>query len=216
MSSFLDQLNLRPQEKRIAMAVMVGVVLLLSALFVWPKLGEWRKSQEALAKSRKTLVAYQAEIARIPAYESRLRELEGQGSAVLPEEQALQLTRSVQTQAQREHVPITSTRAGTPMPASSSNTNSFFDEQTVLIGVNTGEKELVGFLYSLGSGSSMIRVRDMDLRPDPPRYRLNGSITLVASYQKKPKVVPRPAATLKPAIVRTNLPAAKPGAQNKL
>jgi hypothetical protein len=216
MSSFLDQLNLRPQEKRIAMAVMVGVVLLLSALFVWPKLGEWQKSQEALAKSHKTLAAYQTEIAKIPAYESRLRDLEGQGSAVLPEEQALQLTRTVQTQAQKEHVPITSTRAGTPTPASSSNTNSFFDEQTVLIGVNTREKELVGFLYSLGSGSSMIRVRDMDLRPDPPRYRLNGSITLVASYQKKPKVVPRPAAPPRAATVLTNSPAVKPGATNKL
>ncbi len=52
------------------------------------------------------------------------------------------------------------------------------------------------FLHALGSGDSMIRVRDMDLRPDPPRYRLNGTITLVASYQKKPRgtrPVPPPA-----------------------
>lgn len=215
MTSFLDKLNLRPQERRIAMAVMVGVVLLLSALFVWPKLGQWQIAKDALAKSRKTLVAYQTEIARIPTYETRLRELEGQGSAVLPEEQALQLMSTVQRQAQKDHLLITSTRAGTPTPSSGANTNSFFDEQTVLIGVNTGEKELVGFLYSLGSGGSMIRVRDMDLRPDPPRYRLNGSITLVASYQKKPKVAPRPASPPKPTTVRTNPPAVNRGAAQK-
>ncbi len=215
MSSFLDNLNLRPQEKRIAMAVTVGVVLLLSALFVWPKLGDGQKARDALAKSHKTLAAYQAEIARIPSYENRLRDLEGQGSAVLPEEQALQLFSTVQRQAQKAHVPITSTRAGSPSPSSGSNTNSFFDEQTVLIGVNTGESDLVDFLYSLGSGSSMIRVRDMDLRPDPPRYRLNGSVTLVASYQKKPKVLPRPPAAPKPAIVRTNPPAANGSTPSK-
>lgn len=201
--SFLDQLNLRPQEKRLAVGALAVALLILSALFVWPRAGDWRKALEALEKSRKTLQTYQAEIARIPGYEARLAELEGQGSAVLQEEQALQLLRTIQVQAQQHAVPITSTRAGTPGVTTS--TNTFFDEQTVIIGVNSGEKELVSFLYALGSGNSMIRVRDMDLRPDPPRYRLNGSITLVASYQKKPKTTPRPSPTLAaaPAAVAT-------------
>ncbi len=40
------------------------------------------------------------------------------------------------------------------------------------------------FLYKLGSGASMIRVRDLELQPDPPRQRLSANIRLVASYQK--------------------------------
>lgn len=201
--SFLDSLNLRPQEKRLLVVGLALAVVVLSALWVWPRLGEWRKAHEALEKSRKTLQSYEAEIARIPTYEARLAELEGQGSAVLQEEQALQLLRTVQLQAQQHHVTITSTRAGLPGPTTS--TNAFFDEQTVQIGVNTGEKELVQFLLALGSGGSLIRVRDMDLRPDPPRFRLNGTITLVASYQKKPKTT-RPPASAPPAVARAHAP----------
>lgn len=201
--SFLDSLNLRPQEKRLLVVGLALAVVVLSALWVWPRLGEWRKAREALDKSRKTLQSYEAEIARIPTYEARLAELEGQGSAVLQEEQALQLLRTVQLQAQQHNVTITSTRAGLPGPTTS--TNAFFDEQTVQIGVNTGEKELVQFLLALGSGGSLIRVRDMDLRPDPPRFRLNGTITLVASYQKKPKTT-RPTATAPPAVASARAP----------
>jgi Tfp pilus assembly protein PilO len=203
MSSVLDSLNLRPQEKRILAAVLAVVTVLVSVFFVWPKLDQWKASQNALQNARKKLQQYQAEIGRIPVYEARLRELEGQGSAVLPEEQALELMRTIQTQANLHSVPITSTRVGTAA-TSTSSTNVFFDEQIVNVGVNTSEEPLVNFLYSLGTGNSMIRVRDMDLRPDPPRFKLNGSITLVASYQKKPKPT-RPAAA--PAVA-TPLPAA--------
>jgi Tfp pilus assembly protein PilO len=191
--SFLDQLNLRPQEKRILAAVLVAVLVLVSIFFVWPKLGQRPKLVSSLEASRKKLQSYQAEIARVPDYQARLRELEGQGSAVLREEQALQLQNTVQTNASAHSVPITSMRVGAPSPSTAA-TNAFFDEQAIILGVNTGERELVNFLHSLGTGNSMIRVRDMDLRPDPPRYKLNGSITLVASYQKKnlsPATTPR-------------------------
>jgi len=190
--SFLDQLNLRPQEKRILAAVLVVALVLVSIFFVWPKLGERPKLVTALEAARKKLQTYQAEIARVPDYQTRLRELEGQGSAVLREEQALQLQSAVQANATKHGVPITSMRVGAPSPSTTS-TNAFFDEQAVIVGVNTGERELVNFLHALGTDNSMIRVRDMDLRPDPPRYKLNGSITLVASYQKKTASSPAPA-----------------------
>ena len=42
------------------------------------------------------------------------------------------------------------------------------------------------FLYNLGSGNSLIRVRDLALHPNPPRQALSGNVKLVASYQKNP------------------------------
>ncbi len=62
----------------------------------------------------------------------------------------------------------------------------FFVEQVQNINVLATEEQLVDFLYKLGSGSSMIRVRDLTLQPDPPHQRLAADIRLVASYQKNP------------------------------
>jgi hypothetical protein len=68
----------------------------------------------------------------------------------------------------------------------------FFVEQTANITATSGEEELVKFLYSLGEESSLIRVRDLGLHPDAPRYTLNANIKLVANYQRKsaPKLAP--------------------------
>jgi hypothetical protein len=96
---------------------------------------------------------------------------------------------------------------------SGQSTNDFFEEQSIRIDINTGEKELVDFLLNIGAGSSMIRVRDMDLRPaDQNRYRLQGSVTLSANYQKK-QPTRSSAAAAKPAakpIAKPAVPAARP------
>ena len=71
----------------------------------------------------------------------------------------------------------------------------FFIRLTQTIGVQSGEPQLVDFLYNLGAGSSLIRVRGLSLRPDPPRQQLVANVTLVASYQKSP---PKKPATARP------------------
>src|SRR5436190_2066563 len=65
-------------------------------------------------------------------------------------------------------------------------TNAFIEEQSVVISVNTVETNLVDFMYSLCSENSLIRVRSMTLQPEPARFRLQGSMTLVESFQRKP------------------------------
>lgn len=212
MASFFDKLNLRPQEQRIVVIVITVVLIIINAVFVWPRFQDWGRLQSAIGKSRATLKVHEEEIARVTQYEAQLRNLEGKGSAVLPAEQALDLTRTVQGQAQTTGIAVTGTH---PAPSTGgSNTNQFFDEQLVALDVSGTDKELVDFLVAVGSGNSMIRVRDMDLRPDPPQFRLVGKVTLVASYQKKPKpATPAPApatpvAMPKPGVVAR--PDAKP------
>ncbi|HNQ90562.1 MAG TPA: hypothetical protein PKM73_18260 [Verrucomicrobiota bacterium] len=198
-TSILSKLNLSPQEQRIVVVVVTVVLVVLNALFVWPRFKEWGTLRGALDQSRETLRKYQSEIVRTPQYEAELRRLERQGSAVLRAAQALDLMRTVQGQAQQTGVTITDTR---PAGTGGSSTNQFFDEQLVSVGVTAGEKEMIDFLVALGSGDSMIRVRDMDLKPDPPQYRLLGKIALVASYQKNPKTPPAspPSRTAAPAV----------------
>jgi Tfp pilus assembly protein PilO len=203
MSSALSRLNLRPQEQRLVVVIALVLFIVLNLWFVWPHFNDWSRVQGDLATARSTLADYRKELAQEPEYRARLQQLEKLGSAVLPAEQARQLERTILTEARQSGVVITHT---TPMETprqDAAKTNQFFAEQTERISVSTGEKELVTFLYALGSDNSMVRVRDMDLRPDPGsgRTRLMGNLTLVASYQKnvKSKTEPKPAAPARPA-----------------
>ena len=64
-------------------------------------------------------------------------------------------------------------------------TNSpFFVELVQTITVQSGEPQLVDFLYNLGAGPSLIRVRGLSLHTDPSHQQLVAGVTLVASYQK--------------------------------
>jgi Tfp pilus assembly protein PilO len=212
MASFFDKLNLRPQERRFVVIAITIIVVVVSVLFIFPRFKDWGKVQDAKALARATLLTNQTEIARVPQYQTQLEKLQRAGSMVLPAEQAVDLTRTVQSKAQEKGVAITGTRPASL--AGSGGTNQFFDEQAVSLDVSALDQEMVDYLVSLGSGDSMIRVRDMDLRPDPPQYRLLGKLTLVASYQKKARAAaagnaprttaPPPAATAPPT------PAPKP------
>ncbi len=204
MNGFFDKLNLTAQERRILVVVLTVAFVIVNALFVWPHFYDMSRLKLQLRSSRDTLDAYRAEIARQPAYRARLDLLAKQGEAVLAAEQALQLTRTVQTEAQLKGVAITGTR-----PVASVSTNQFFDEQTLAVDVAATDKQLVDFLVALGSGDSMIRVRDMDLRPDPQQFRLIGKITVVASYQKKPKTAPTAAAPARSASTTTSVTTTK-------
>src|ERR1035438_5160296 len=74
------------------------------------------------------------------------------------------------------------------------STNQFFLKLTESVSVESGEAQLVDFLYNLGAGSSQIRVRDLALHPNPPRQALGGTVKLIASYQKNPPKKGAPAA----------------------
>jgi hypothetical protein len=188
MSQLLERLNLRPLERRILVGTLTIVLAVVNAVFIWPHHKDWRILLDDWDKAQQTLGAYQAEVNRVPQYQARLAKLEGAGSGVLAAEQALHLELTVRNQALQSKVTMNSFRPVPPSAASS--TNAFFDETAAVVTVTTGDTELVDFLLALGTGNSMVRVRDMELHPDPSQFRLAGNITLVASYQKRPKATP--------------------------
>jgi Tfp pilus assembly protein PilO len=202
MTSFLDKLNLRPQERRLVVGVIIVVFIILNVWLVWPHFGDWGRFKGDLEKAHENLRKYSAKIAQVEGpngFRARLKKLEGEGEQnIVADEQEIQLLRTVQNQVQQSKIMVS---GYSPVTRSSSgqSTNEFFEEQSIKITVNTGEKELVDFLLNIGAGGSMIRVRDLDLRPaDQNRYRLQGSITLSANYQKKSAAKPA-AAVAKPA-----------------
>jgi Tfp pilus assembly protein PilO len=200
MTTFLDKLNLRPQERRLVVIIGVVVFIVLNIWFVRPRFGDWGIVQNNLATARQSLGHYQEKILQGPEIEKNLHALEREGGTSAPIDNDIQLQRTIMAQANETKVTVNNYSPVAVRP-SGTVTNEFFEEQSIKITVDTGEKELVEFLYNVGADSSMIRVRELDLKPaDANRYRLRGSLTLAANYQKKPAVsAASPANTAKPA-----------------
>jgi hypothetical protein len=92
----------------------------------------------------------------------------------------------------------------TRQPTSSGKTNMFFEEATVNVSINTGEKELIDFLYRLADKELLIRAKSMTLGTDPSQTRLQGTLSLVKSFQRRPLPSSKaPATGAKPAAAST-------------
>lgn len=172
--------KLTPLERRFVVVVAVVVFVVLNLVFVKPHFGDWGKTKFRLAKAHETLDKFQGEVSKKTTYEAQVKSLESEGSSVPPEDQAIDLLRTIQSQATMNGVIF----IGNGRLTTRTN-NPFFLERTQPVNVSATESNLVNFLYILGEGNSMIRVRDLSLRPDPPRQQLTANIQFTASYQKK-------------------------------
>lgn len=182
MKKYFEQL--RPMERRLVVGVIVIFVVVLNAVYIWPRFSDWSNLQGRMAKARSELARNQAGTAQIPELQAKVKTFAAEGEYVAPEDQAINLMRTIQAQAAACGFSVNYS------PGRMRTNDQFFVEQVQNILVVAQEEQLVDFLYKLGSGASMIRVRDLTLSPDPPRQRLSADIKLVASYQKTPASAP--------------------------
>jgi type II secretory pathway component PulM len=179
MKKYFSQL--RPLERRLAVGGFVALIVVLNWWFVWPHFSDWSKLRGRLDDAQKKLKLYQAAVAQTPDYQAKVKVFESQGEFVTPEDQAINFTRAIQSRSASSGVAIVNTSR------QMTHTNdAFFVEQVQNINVIATDEQLVDFLYKLGSGASMTRVRDLELQPDAAHQHLTANIRLVASYQKNP------------------------------
>lgn len=204
--NFLDSLNLRPHERRVVIVVAVIVFIVLNAWFVWPHFNDASKALATINKGRLDWTNHYEKIQQdirpggTKAQIDALMKEQGSGAS-LEGSREIQLQRKVQEKAPQFGVTVMSY---TDTPATAYNTgktNAFFEERSLRISVQCGESNLVNFLYDMGNDTSMIRVRELDLKPaDQNRYRLNGTILLSANFPKKqPEPVRATTAPARPA-----------------
>ena len=218
MKEFFARLN--PTERRFVVGVGVVFFLVVNMVWVWPHFGDWGKTRAAMDKARGLLAQFARGTNEIPGLEKEIAKYRGQGQFVPPENQTIQFFRLIQNQAAFSGVGIINMGSSRQPTATD---NPFFVEQNQTITVQSGEKQLVDFLYHLGADSnSLIRVKVMSVQPDPPRQNLTARLTLVASYQKNalasaPKsAAPAPvAATPRPATATAPKQAAPSPAATK-
>ncbi len=205
---WLDRLNLDPQERRLVLGGVVLLALVLNYWIIWPYFGEWSKLTTEIDKQERRRSQFAVELGKKATYERQLKDLQRTGAGgVLEEEQANRVQSSIYTEAATRGVSVVRL---TPNRALS-QTNAFFDEVSMTVEVIAGEGELVDFLHSLGAGDSMIRVRELNrLRLDSSQTRLQATMTLVASFQKKPKAPQAPPAKrpAQPVVAPKGAPAA--------
>jgi type II secretory pathway component PulM len=171
--------QLRPLERRVAIGVLVVVFLVLNYVFIWPHFSDWGKLRNRLDAAQQKLKLYRTAIAQTATYEAQVNSLQSQGEFVALEDQSVNMLRTIQSQSAQSGVSIVNNSRQI------THTNdAFFVEQVQNITVLADDQQLVDFLYKLGSGASMIRVRDLELQPDSAKQHLNANIRLVASYQK--------------------------------
>ncbi|HNR71073.1 MAG TPA: hypothetical protein PLV05_10815 [Verrucomicrobiota bacterium] len=204
MTSYLDRLNLRPFEKRLVVVVGIVLFVVLNMWFVVPHFSDLSDAQRRRVEAQKKLERWQAEIDQAQKYQAGINTFARQGLDVPVEDQQNQFVRVIQDQQSQSGVGIQS------LGRTSTQTNQFFLELTQLITVQSQEAQLVDFLYSLGAGDSLIRVRDLSLKPDPPRQQLSGMVKLVASYQKNPPRKTAPDAKTPPASAKMATPSPTP------
>jgi hypothetical protein len=208
MNSLFDKLNLRPQERRLVVIVAIIVFVVLNFWLVIPMFGDYGKYEQRILDSEKKLNGYQDEIGKRDTYLRALNELKTQGGYVPTEEAALRLSQEINSQAALSGVTLSSI-SPLQRQASAGKTNSFFEEAAVTVSVNTGEKELIDFLFRLADKETLVRAKSMSIGPDPTRMRLQGTIMLVKSYQRRPPpkvtaaaavpTTPKPTTSSKPA-----------------
>ncbi|HMP84961.1 MAG TPA: hypothetical protein PKA41_19900 [Verrucomicrobiota bacterium] len=178
MNKYLSRLS--PTERRFVVGVTVVAFVVLNFIFVWPHFGDRVRYKSRLDRARSTIERYEKEISQRPKYEGQIRALEQhEGASVPQEDQSIDFLRTIQSQAGLTGVNVLNYGRQTTV------SNQFFIERSQAITTQSGEKELVGFLYNLGTGNSMIRVRGLSIRRDPSGTQLSANITLAASYQKK-------------------------------
>jgi len=197
--NFFEQLNLRPGERRVVIVVGVVVFIVLNMWFVWPHFSDASRALAAINKGRLDWTNRTALIekdTRPGGLRSQIQSLiKEEGSGALDSgSTAIALDRKVQEKAPQYGVSVMNYN---PVPSTANGkTNEFFEEHSLKISVQSGESNLVNFLYDIGNDSSMIRVRELHLKPaDQNRYRLNGDILLSANLPKKQPEPSRAATT---------------------
>ena len=170
--------QLRPLERRLAVAILVVLFLVLNYVFVWPHFSDWSRLQNRLDDARRKQSIYRTTIAQAVDYEALVKKMEGEGGVVAPEDQAINFLRTIQSQSTRSGVGLVN------ISRQRASTNEFFVKLSQNINVIADDQQLVDFLYKLGADASMIRVQDLELQPDPAHQHLNANIQLIASYQK--------------------------------
>ena len=198
--SIFDKYNMSAGERRVVMFVAVVLIGVL-AWMAFDMIPKPEQTNVKINKINRDLKSWKIERFKVDSYNKQINELEGMSSAVVQEEQEVDMSRTINKLEASSGINVS--RQGRV----NTETNNFFIEKSMRIDFSGKENQIVDFLWKLGESDSLVRVSEMRVRPDKNRYKLEGWMELTASYQKN-VIAPVVAVTLsaeEPKIDTTEL-----------
>ena len=198
--SIFDKYNMSAGERRVVMFVAVVLIGVL-AWMAFDMIPKPEQTNVKINKINRDLKSWKVERFKVDSYNKQINELEGMSSAVVQEEQEVDMSRTINKLEASSGINVS--RQGRV----NTETNNFFIEKSMRIDFSGKENQIVDFLWKLGESDSLVRVSEMRVRPDKNRYKLEGWMELTASYQKN-VIAPVVAVTLsaeEPKIDTTEL-----------
>ena len=202
--SIFDKYNMSAGERRVVMFVAVVLIGVL-AWMAFDMIPKPEQTNVKINKINRDLKSWKIERFKIDSYNKQINELEGMSSAVVQEEQEVDMSRTINKLEASSGINVS--RQGRV----NTETNNFFIEKSMRIDFSGKENQIVDFLWKLGESDSLVRVSEMRVRPDKNRYKLEGWMELTASYQKN---VIAPVVTVTPSA-QAKVDLAKPTAESK-
>ena len=112
----------------------------------------------------------------------RIQLLVAEDPGILPQDQADRFARAIFAQAAAAQVAVVSASRV------NSQTNSLVCEKRQTLALEATKPQLLNFLRSLAESNSVLRVRDMAMRPNPDRTRLVANVVVIGNYRLQPSV----------------------------
>lgn len=175
--SIFDKYNMSAGERRVVMFVAVVLIGVL-AWMAFDMIPKPEQTNVKINKINRDLKSWKIERFKVDSYNEQINELEGMSSAVVKEEQEVDMSRTINKLEASSGINVS--RQGRV----NTETNNFFIEKSMRIDFSGKENQIVDFLWKLGESDSLVRVSEMRVRPDKNRYKLEGWMELTASYQK--------------------------------
>ena len=175
--SIFDKYNMSAGERRVVMFVAVVLIGVL-AWMAFDMIPKPEQTNVKINKINRDLKSWKIERFKFDSYNKQINELEGMSSAVVQEEQEVDMSRTINKLEASSGINVS--RQGRV----NTETNNFFIEKSMRIDFSGKENQIVDFLWKLGESDSLVRVSEMRVRPDKNRYKLEGWMELTASYQK--------------------------------
>ena len=204
MKQFWEQL--KPGERRWVAGIGLVVFIVINWIFVRPHFSDWARADARMKKAHDLIDLYNAELKHKPVYEAKMKVLQSDGGSVVEaDDQAIDLVRFYNSRANSNNVQVINNSR--PMTRTD---DPFFVDHEMQLSVQGRESQIVNFLYSLGAGKSVVRVRSISLHPDSSHQQINANISIIASYAKTAPA--RPAGSASAPAAKTEASAPKPAA----